>query len=89
MFRLDSQTIDTLHHRSPKYNNWSPCANKVLLIKSNAGYKRGRPVLTFPGSLCTPPQVQGPLAHLAEQQTFNLLVLGSTPRRLTRPLPVA
>ena len=30
-------------------------------------------------------RVRGPLAQLAEQQTLNLWVLGSIPRRLTTP----
>jgi integrase len=33
----------------------------------------------------TPPSLRGPLPHLEKQQTFNLLVGGSNPPRLTNP----
>ena len=39
------------------------------------------------GRTCRLPPSSGPVAQLAEQQTLNLLVLGSTPSGLTTDYP--
>lgn len=54
-------------------DNGDPLANLVRHAERHNLYE-----LTTPGE-------DGPLAQLAEQQAFNLRVLGSNPRRPTPP----